>query len=185
MGQIFTFCLATLHHGIHITLLHSIKGKWNTLRGRQNPPNNQTNTFDQLVNQINYWTSKLFRKSQFTFCNKLSKSSCWQANISNGEFPFGLTLFIFLEPRQTFPIIQTKIMGSFHIIVRASRNIFTIFGNIKMSQLNIFWKINKLPYLNPMSKGDAKLFISQNQIWWSLYRTWGGCTNFCGIYKNV
>ena len=59
-----------------IKLLKLIKATHGKLKQRNQtlPQKFQTNTIDQLVNQIYSWTSKLFRKFQITFCNKLSKS---------------------------------------------------------------------------------------------------------------
>ena len=112
MGQIFTFCLATLHHGIHIKLLNSIKAKWNTFERKANLPNNQTNTIDQLVNQIYSWTTNCLGSFKLPFVTNgqspfVDKQIC---KLENSHF--GLTLIIFLEPSKPLQKYKLKLWGA-------------------------------------------------------------------------
>ena len=49
-------------------------------------------------------------------------------------------------------------MGSSKIVLRASMNIFIIFGNVSILQINEFWKISKMPLLKPCEQRLPKTF---------------------------
>ena len=50
------------------------------------------------------------------------------------------------------------------MIVIVSMNYFSIFGNIKMLQLNAFWKLSKMPVTKPYEQRWCKTFYFTSPI---------------------
>ena len=69
--------------------------------------------------------------------------------------------------------IQTKIMGSFNMVVRVPIKIFMIFGIVKMLQLNTFWNLSKMALTKPYEQiwgktfyFGTKLFVEHTNVKW-------------------
>ena len=55
-------------------------------------------------------------------------------------------------------------MGSFNINLRASMNIFTIFGIVKMLQINTNWKLSKMSIIKICEQMWVKTFYFATPI---------------------
>ena len=97
--------------------------------GKLNFPNIQTNANAQLSKPNPSWASKWFRKFQVCISNQFSISKFGQIRneFENSNWLNSISIF---ETKLNIPKIQTKIMGSFNVMGRASMNIFSIFGNV-------------------------------------------------------
>ena len=63
-------------------------------------------------------------------------------------------------------------------------NIFIIFGNTKLLQINVLCKLSKMTIMQHLNKPGPKHFILGNQVLWGSYMSWGSFTNFYRIYEN-
>ena len=76
-------------------------------------------------------------------------------------------------------------MGTFNIILRASMNIFTIFGNAQGLQIITFWKLSKMAIIRSCEQRWSKTFYFGAPIFVELLGVMGSPPKFCEILENV